>query len=489
MKKIISLIGLIFCANALEIDSGWQLKGSISNIEVNNTFNTSKIGAVWGYENGKWKVYFPNNNELMEKIKRGEFPNIEPLNKLKSEEGFWVLANDNTQIENNNIVESVLKDGIKGFENKTFYVSYIEDFWPDDRDVWKADIKDNNLTIITSYEKFSLKVYLNKYSLVSIHDDESSVDHLLKTDIKNNLVFLWDESGISIVSSSKEAIENYVNNLKNEFPREEIDPKTLKGKYLYGLGDDKFEWYALKLDDEKITMYNMDDIFELDDEDNYKYPWTYNIEYLDNNKIKIYENEDEETCKVYKYDLSNKNIDVYLLGSALDSNRVFPQKWINFGIDSLKFTKGNAYCNLAWNECWFDADAIKEMNSNMLNVNDIYAMKKGEAKPPRYSKITDYLNSQPYYSVYTEYSFIDYEKDYISDDKLCYSEIKNNSDNLDSGCGLSFDEANDYFRVIAEYDNGIEVEVNYNGEHYKTFLYDNEADAKKAYQILLSRYE
>ena len=99
MKKLaFSLVAAISLVSAYEVTfhGGWQLKGAKADINVSAVFNNPSIISVWTYDdiNKKWKVYLPNNPDLM-----GNLPvYVDPLSTIKDGEGYWVNALANTYV-------------------------------------------------------------------------------------------------------------------------------------------------------------------------------------------------------------------------------------------------------------------------------------------------------------------------------------------------------------------------------------------------------
>jgi len=93
MKKIfLIIIGIFAYAYVLNVNKGWQLKGALSDINIQD-LNSSNINSVWSYDEitKKWRAYFPN--------KEINFSNfINKLDTIKQGEGFWVNAYNNTNI-------------------------------------------------------------------------------------------------------------------------------------------------------------------------------------------------------------------------------------------------------------------------------------------------------------------------------------------------------------------------------------------------------
>jgi len=283
-------------------------------------------------------------------------------------------------------------------------------------------------------------------------------------------------------------MDNFVKELNNKYKKVAIDPKTLEGEYLYNMDDDKYEWLAVKLGDNDATFYKVDDISGLDDEDSYDYGWKEDVRYPGGNKFEYYDDGEWDKTEVYKYSLKNITLSSLDLGAMFDDIDILTAKLKNFGIDNIPFTKGNAYCNLLWEECWIDEDAMKEITNAFLNVNYKFANIKGSPRTPTYTKLSDYLKNKTYYCVRTEDIYIACKRWYINDDKYYFKEIAHNTD---EPLGINIHSVSDVdkaVKILAEYDNGILVKISHDGYTYTVFFYNNEEDAKKVYYKLLPKY-
>lgn len=86
MKRLLSAAAIaalsctILSAYQIDVKPGWQLKGALSDIDV-QTFDNPNIVSVWTYDDisQSWKVYLPNNSTLMNSLPSG----ISPLNYIK----------------------------------------------------------------------------------------------------------------------------------------------------------------------------------------------------------------------------------------------------------------------------------------------------------------------------------------------------------------------------------------------------------------------
>jgi hypothetical protein len=240
---------------------------------------------------------------------------------------------------------------------------------------------------------------------------------------------------------------------------------------------------ATKLTDNKMQYYDINDFEDNDmSNKNYKFNYDKDIEYLDDNKL----NYDGEDIEVYKTSLVGKNVSASILGDAFD-NEIMTNLFKKLGVNYIEFNKGNAFC-LGNKICYVDEDAMKVLYSAVMTINNINAIKKGEAKAPKYSKISDYLKEKEYYNVDTESAYLDYEKNYINGDKVDVNEIETlNGTPWNQEMNLS--DLDSAVKILSEYDNGILVEIIHDGFDFKQFLYNNEDDAKAEYDKLLPIYQ
>ncbi len=406
-----------------------------------------------------------------------KFPDISENEALNNLNNYLATQTDDP------LLKEVLTSGLLALKNKNLYFSYVEDlkvYGPGN-----VSYSDNSIHYQMGEESDDVQVL--EWNKTSIKTDEGVID-LFKIDLKYNVLLINDNAGIYVISDKKENVENYKKSFNSLYSSEAVDPKTIK-EYLFGVDDDAYKWYAIKLNDTNLSIYKEYDIFsdDLTSGDNLVYDTSKDVKYPGGNKISIYDDGEWKTYDVYKFSLVNKKISVMVLGSMFDSVGPITNIFNKFNINAITFVKGNAYCSLLWNECWIDENALREIDSTFNNINYVYANIKGEPKAPEYSKISDYLKNQEYYSVYTEDTFIDYEKNWYDPDKgFCYQELQSNGDELDSGCVRDIDK---YAKILKEYNNGILVEFKHDGIHYKTFLYNNEDDAKSVYERLLPKYQ
>ena len=449
-------------------------------------------------------IQLPSEELLSEVIKfstlddiKNNIENIKAQLKSKGEFHFadinetQALLNLNSYLEaktTNPLIKEALEKGLLALKGKTVYWVYVDGLAEVDKG--KATFSGDNIDIIINGNKeynFDL-IEINKNYFIDREPNKINKYTLIKVDSAKNLIFTKDNGGLLVFASSKEAIDNFVKELNNKYKKVAIDPKTLEGEYLYNMDDDKYEWLAVKLGDNDATIYKVDDIDELEDEDSYDYGWKEDVRYPGWNKFEYYDDGEWDKTEVYKYSLKNITLSAWEVGAMFDDINILTEKLKTLGIDNITFTKGNAYCNLLWEECWIDKDAMKEIADAFLNINYKFANIKGNPRTPRYSKISDYLKDNIYYSVYTEGEYLDYEKWYISGDKFVWQEIANSkNDSLDRG-EENISQMDSFVKILAEYDNGILIEISYEGYHYKTFLYNNEEDAKKVYYKLLPKY-
>jgi len=419
-------------------------------------------------------------------------------------------------ISNDKLIRDVLTKGLVALKGKMVYFAYKEDFLINNRGT--IGFYDNNwLVEFDDGRVKDIKVLSWNKNYVKTSSEGEITNFILNIDIKNHLIFLFNDDGEIVISSSKKAIDRYIEKLNNTFQKIPVNPKMLKDIYLYGLDDNSYNWYAISLGESNLNLYYVDDILNLNDINNYKFLNSKWIEYLGGNKFKIENDEDEENnsdieyiydnyyyeenntytyyqsenvedfTRVFAYPLAKKSVDIFTIGAALDSMKVFPYLFTKFGISSIYFKKGRFYCDLLWDECWMDKDAMNEITSNILNVNYLYALKKGVSLPPRYTKLSDYLKEKKYYVVYTDFDYVDYESWSRRGDKFVWKEIESSDETPDSG-EEDMLKIDNLTKILAEYENGILIEVNDSGKNYKIFLYNNKNDAERVYGILLKKY-
>ena len=85
-------------AYQINLKKGWNLKGALTDINVKD-FNNSNIISIWTYDGQTpWRVYLPNNPNIMNNLPQG----IQPLNIIHKGEGYWVLSKNNLTIDAGN---------------------------------------------------------------------------------------------------------------------------------------------------------------------------------------------------------------------------------------------------------------------------------------------------------------------------------------------------------------------------------------------------
>ena len=129
MKKLIisafTVLGL--SATTIHLNVGWNLVGSTNSIDLSKDFNNSDIKVVWRWHNGEWQAFSPDEN-IKNLIQNKGFT---LFTKTNQNEGFWVLTDNNVNInlgnENNLTLLLPLVDKPTNFElsdiaNKTFKI-------------------------------------------------------------------------------------------------------------------------------------------------------------------------------------------------------------------------------------------------------------------------------------------------------------------------------------------------------------------------------
>ena len=107
MKKIVFGISIFVAmtisslnSQNLQIVPGWQLLGTISDVNITKSFNKSCIDIVWKYNttSKSWSAYSPKNSiqDIINSIN-----NISYLDTISQGVGFWVKANSSCTIDTN----------------------------------------------------------------------------------------------------------------------------------------------------------------------------------------------------------------------------------------------------------------------------------------------------------------------------------------------------------------------------------------------------
>jgi hypothetical protein len=488
MKKFLSLAAALIIgvnAHTFNLVKGWQLLGTNQDINV-SVFNNSNIISVWTYDknNKKWKAFLPNSSIDLSKY------NIDNLEKINKDEGFWVNAKSNIEFSTmgDKLLDDVMENGLLGLKGKTVYFWYMDNFFSSNK---KGD--EGTITFKENSFEYKAKNGANVEAIAYIWDkntviekgNENEIFRFMKIDPETKLIFIHDNDGISVVSTSEETIKNYENSIANKYPATAVDAIDLKGKYLYYIShDNDFNIKAVKFTDNNLEYYNIDNFDDDVNDDSYKFAYSKNISYLGGNKINL----NGKTYYVYKTSLANKDVDVFELAAGFEFEDL--AEFLNeLGLKSIKFTKGNVYC-FGDDMCYLDFDAMKDLYSAIVNVNTINAIKKGSPKTPTYTKLSDYLKNNVYYGIWNDYDWITLNKDYIDGNNFKSENIATLSGNdIGESDMAPIAELDNIVKVIAEYDNGILLEVYNNGFVHRHFFYNNLEDAKKVYEKLLPIYK
>jgi len=122
-----------------DIKAGWNLVTFGGEVSVADFFNNENVIAVWGYKNGKWFLYTPDNLVI---------DGIETLTTIGSTDAVWVyakndLANEYVYVGNN---ISILNQGnfIKVVKNSS---DDIEDIWNISFKIDTSNVSDFNIGI------------------------------------------------------------------------------------------------------------------------------------------------------------------------------------------------------------------------------------------------------------------------------------------------------------------------------------------------------
>ena len=105
MKKFlfITTTAIIASAYTLNLQTGWQLKGALADINVTQVFNNPNIKSVYTYDSikHKWQAYFPGLNIDLNKF------GVETLKIIPKGSGFWIYTTKPTTV---NIPDNTLNN-------------------------------------------------------------------------------------------------------------------------------------------------------------------------------------------------------------------------------------------------------------------------------------------------------------------------------------------------------------------------------------------
>lgn len=378
MKKLLFILGgLTISINAyiLNLQSGWQLKGALEDINI-SSFKKDGIVSVWTYDlkNAKWKAYFPYLSIDLNKY------GIENLNNINKEEGFWVKSSKNLSID-------ISKSWMKVDElNGTFYgVNCLPDVQVCLLDgIVKVDIANGNILDAKTGEIWDNIAKLDDFTLFDkdIDEEKGYYDKFLKV---NNHIEIYKSENKNgeyqkddyILFSSLTEAQNYLDNMNTGKGVIKVTNfNEIKGKVFYELDisdEDKISVDAFRINNEKnASKYYMDyngvDELKTDLSDS-AFDYYVNIKFDENGTFSYY-NKDEnkwESNNLYKISLIGKTYTIDQLASEYMWNKEDLKTYFNFNHlpTTFHFTKGNMYCRMLWWECWFDKDAMDDLISQI----------------------------------------------------------------------------------------------------------------------------
>lgn len=99
-------------AQVISVNNGWQLKGTIEDINNSSVFNAQCVDYIWSYTNNAWQLHIANGQET-----NTSYENITHLSKGT---GFWIKGNNNCTIDTNSNQATYLYDEFYSFNQDTF---------------------------------------------------------------------------------------------------------------------------------------------------------------------------------------------------------------------------------------------------------------------------------------------------------------------------------------------------------------------------------
>jgi hypothetical protein len=135
---------------SMTLQKGWNLISLPVDINIANKDITLYFGfdvnLIWGYDNGKWSAYSPNNS-IQKLIDKSAL--IDRLTDIKANKGYWIFMNK----ESNSNFSGIVSTNID--------YTHLDRGWHllGSQDILnvKEMIKDNNISIIWKYSNNSWK--------------------------------------------------------------------------------------------------------------------------------------------------------------------------------------------------------------------------------------------------------------------------------------------------------------------------------------------
>ena len=222
MKKIsflyFALAAVLFAEN-YNINSGWNLLGSVNNL-TSEHFNNSSINIVWTYNKSSdeteasWKFYTPN--EDIKKLALAK--NLTQINEFEKGSGFWLYSlsnnlelglqedqkddNTNSEIDNTTTTEYLAK--VVYLDDDTGLLSPIAN-------AIIYDDEENKIGTTNSYGKFYIEEN-GKYSILS--DDYEELDFYISSK-GTSIIKLIKKSTIYQSSDNKEELDYSLYDIKD----------------------------------------------------------------------------------------------------------------------------------------------------------------------------------------------------------------------------------------------------------------------------------
>ena len=303
-------------AYQINLKKGWNLKGALTDINVKE-FNNSDIISIWAYD-GKtpWKVYLPNNPNIMNNLPQ----KIQPLNIIHKGEGYWVLSKNNIAIDVGN--ESASQQSQSQTQNcqvidpTTGNISsansVFDKYLVTPSNIELSDIAGKNIILYVNGNKINTTMNSNGIAHIVFPNGKEQVAKLENGAINiyqdNNYMFSFkkiaiDKNGIVLVAYDKNDINNIEHTWIETWLFTEPTPKDITSKLPYtAWRANTSSWYRKIESNLTATDYYYDT-----DSNSYKPGNQYQLRNEDNKLIRetnlTYETENYQESHIKSYQL------------------------------------------------------------------------------------------------------------------------------------------------------------------------------------------